>query len=252
MQILYTPSGRAGEYSDKGLACNPFKGCVHGCRYCYCPAICRMRREDFHASSAPVKDVLKRIEKDCKKKHGEPIFFSFLTDLYQPIPELAEVRREIIRIVKGSGNNLRILTKGYIPTEEIMMLTADDEVAVTLTLHHASDRRLWEPEAQSYIVRKSNIDFAHAVGVKTWASFEPVIDPMQTLWMIEDSAPSLDVIKVGKANHLNSWNWPSDQWRKRVESIDWAEFAHNAVDLLERLGKTYLIKQDLKAHLEGK
>ncbi|MCL2006359.1 MAG: hypothetical protein FWG73_09405 [Planctomycetaceae bacterium] len=37
MPIIYTPRGKALEYSD--LAANLYTGCSHACRYCYCPAI---------------------------------------------------------------------------------------------------------------------------------------------------------------------------------------------------------------------
>ncbi len=34
-KLIYHPSGSAGEYAGKGYAVNLFKGCTHGCRYCY-------------------------------------------------------------------------------------------------------------------------------------------------------------------------------------------------------------------------
>ena len=33
MNVIYEPKGRAREYSE--LACNLYRGCTHGCRYCY-------------------------------------------------------------------------------------------------------------------------------------------------------------------------------------------------------------------------
>ena len=37
MKIIYEPKGKALEYAP--LACNLYKGCPHGCRYCYGPTL---------------------------------------------------------------------------------------------------------------------------------------------------------------------------------------------------------------------
>ena len=47
MRVVYEPKGRAREYSE--LACNLYRGCVHGCRYCYAPACMRTTGEKWHA-----------------------------------------------------------------------------------------------------------------------------------------------------------------------------------------------------------
>lgn len=45
-KLIYRPKGRAGEYAK--LALNVYRGCDHGCTYCYSPRILRRKREDFH------------------------------------------------------------------------------------------------------------------------------------------------------------------------------------------------------------
>lgn len=250
-RILYSPSGGAGEYADKGLACNIYSGCVHGCRYCYVPSIFRQTREQFHAISQPVKnDPLTRLKQDCKTKHEEPIFFSFTSDIFQPEP-YRNITREAIKIVKDSGNSIRILTKGFVPNSIMRMLAPEDEVGVTLTLRYYPELRLWEPSAGDYDCRLANLVRAKNRGIKTWVSFEPVIDPEQTLLIIEDVAPWADVVKIGMSNHTNSWNWPSAEWKQRVQSINWKEFGNRAVELCEQLGLKYCIKADLRKQMEA-
>src|SRR6185369_13206233 len=48
-KIIYAPAGQAGEYAP--LATNPYKGCGHGCAYCYVPLILRMDRREFDAGA---------------------------------------------------------------------------------------------------------------------------------------------------------------------------------------------------------
>lgn len=251
MSILYTPSGRAGEYSDKGLACNCYNGCVHGCRYCYVPGVKHTTRELFHARVTVVKNALHRLEYDCRRRYDEPIFLSFTSDIFQPFGNPAvNITGEALKIIKRSGNNVRILTKGWIPAEHLELLGPGDEVGYTLTCDNAVDSRTWEPRASTPEERLDGIVLAKCHGVRTWASFEPVIDPDQTLHLIEIAEEHLDVIKVGKFNHLARTDWPSEQWEKRVRSIDWNAFARDVVKLLDKIGKPYVIKKDLAQHLE--
>ncbi len=245
LRILYTPSGRAGEYANKGLACNLYRGCVHGCRYCYVPGVCRQSREAFHAGSAPAADVISRLEHDCRQRHEEPIFLSFTCDIYQPAL-LCDVTSEALRIIKQSGNRVRILTKGVIPETDLERLGEGDEVGVTLTFDNPADSRLWEPGAALPAERIVNLIQARRRGIQTWVSFEPVIHPEQTFSLLECVQRWADVVKIGKANHIGSWDWPQeDEWRRLVEGIDWARFARESVALCERLSLPYVLKQDL-------
>src|SRR6185295_11127456 len=42
---IYAPRGQAGEYS--ALAANPYRGCGHGCAYCYVPNVTKQDRREF-------------------------------------------------------------------------------------------------------------------------------------------------------------------------------------------------------------
>ena len=39
---IYAPAGQAGEYAP--LAANPYRGCGHGCAYCYVPQVLKIDR----------------------------------------------------------------------------------------------------------------------------------------------------------------------------------------------------------------
>ena len=86
MSIIYEPSGRAREYSQS--AANLYKGCGHGCIYCYAPDAIRMDRADFYANPSARRNVLRELEKDCVRLEGKetrPILLSFSSDPYQPL-----------------------------------------------------------------------------------------------------------------------------------------------------------------------
>lgn len=250
MRILYSPSGRAGEYADKGLACNLYSGCTHGCRYCYVPAVLHKTREQFNGSVVPVNDALARLEHDCRQVYDEPIFLSFTGDIFcRGLEAETDITTWAIKIIKDSGNRVRILTKGTVTDAVLDLLGPEDQYGVTLTCELSSQCYVWEPKAATTVCRIDSLYDAQARGIPTWVSFEPVIVPEWTLGLIEMVSDCADLVKVGKSNHLGRWDWPNGEWRKRVESIDWDGFATDVVALLKRLCVPYVIKRDLAAHL---
>ena len=76
-------------------------------------------------------------------------------------------------------------------------------------------------------------------GIKTWVSFEPVLDDGLILRTIFSTKFIFDRVKIGKLNY-----WPSD--------INWTEFGRAAEALCQKLGLDYTIKQGLREEMEGK
>ena len=62
---IYAPRGQAGEYAP--LAANPYRGCGHGCAYCYVPKVIKISRKDFDAGATPRKIFLVKLRKDAAR-----------------------------------------------------------------------------------------------------------------------------------------------------------------------------------------
>jgi len=238
MSIIYQPSGRAREYCQ--LAANLYKGCGHGCKYCYAPAAIRADRDKFYRNPEPRKDVINLLEKDAGKFQTRgPVLLCFTCDPYQPIEGECEVTKQAIRLLRSNGISLEILTKGGKRAErDLHMLGAGDKIGSTLTLINNADSLEWEPGAALPAERFAMLKKAHEMGISTWASLEPVIDPEQTLEIIRQTHEYVDLFKVGTMNH-----------HPHSKTIDWHKFAKQAVALLEKLNCSYYIKQDLRAYL---
>ena len=240
-KVIYEPSGKAKEYSD--FAVNLFTGCSHGCTYCYAPNVLHRKPEDFHANVQPRPGILDKLRKEAPAHKGKEVLLCFTCDPYCPEERKFGVTREAITILQAAGVGVNILTKsGDLPSRDfdLLHLCPDlSRIGATLTFSDAINSLEFEPKASLPDDRIAMLNEAHDIGLPTWASLEPVIDPEQTLNLINLTHSFVDYYKIGK------WNYD-----KRANDIDWADFLRRAVKLLDSLGAEYYIKKDLAAFSE--
>ena len=247
--VIYKPRGPAGEYAE--WAYNPFLGCTHGCLYCYGPQILHKTRWQYR-NPIPKRNVLDRLVKNAHARKGENLMvtLSFVCDVYmRPDPtnpmmnkgQLEYVTRESIRILQASGHRVTVLTKGGARSFASFDLLRPglDRYATTLTLDNDDDSLLWEPNAGLPCERITALQEAKSRGIATYASIEPVIEPAQSLRLMEIAWPAVDEFKIGKLTK-----------HPHVHTIDWRAFVAEAVALLDRLPVAYVLKESLKEYRE--
>lgn len=239
-EVIYEPKGYAGEYSR--LSLNIYKGCVHGCRYCYVPDHTRTDPEMYYNNANPKKQVLSKIERDAKKLSAvndvPDIHLSFMGDVYQPEEMELGLTREAIEILIQYGLPFTILTKGGTRAiRDFDLLEKYDRASfgTTIVFSKQTDADYWEPGAPTLDDRIRAFQEARSRGIKTWISLEPVIDPNQALELIEYFHPYIDHWKVGKLNHHP----------KEEERIDWYKFREDVSSLLDKVGADYMLKSSL-------
>jgi DNA repair photolyase len=110
------------------------------------------------------------------------------------------------------------------------------KVGASLTFVEEKDSLEWEPGAQLPGNRMEALKELHENGILTWASLEPVVDPEQTLRIIEETHEYVDHYKVGKINHFKDYE----------ARVDWGKFLIDSVTLLRRLNKPFYIKRSLQ------
>ena len=226
--LIYTPKGRAREYAS--LACNVYRGCDHQCTYCYAPSATRRNRDDFAASSVRPGAFRARLETEARKYRDAGIqgqvLLSFTCDPYQRLDLRERVTRSAIQILHRHGLNVQILTKGGgRALRDLDLFGPRDAFATTLTLLDDIVSRTWEPYAATPSDRIETIRQFHQAGIPTWVSLEPVLDPSESLRIIRATHPFVDLFKIGKLNYL-----------PLAQTIDWRQFARDAIDLLRSLG----------------
>lgn len=239
MKVIYEPKGAALEYSQ--LAVNIYKGCLHGCKYCYVPRCLRTTAEAFHAKVSWRNAILESLEKDCRemqtKSDNREVLMCFTTDPYQPADNT--LTRKALEIFGAYGIRVQVLTKGGTrAVRDFDLLKKNDwKFATTLLFCKESSRKHFEPNAASVADRFTAIQLAHEMGIKTWVSVEPVIYPEEALYVISRLRPYVDFWKVGKINHSPELE----------SSVDWKAFAERVQEIIppEKL----LIKNALKKYL---
>ena len=227
MKPIYIPSGKAKEYGDYAL--NIYTGCPHRCFYCFAPNVLHRDRQQFHEVVEPRKDIVEETRRQIEREGiaGKLIHLCFTCDPY-PHGYDTTVTREIISLLKSTGNNVQILTKGD-GSRDFDLLGPEDWYGITLDGIGNGRNPLW----------KSRVDAlaeAHSKGIKTWVSFEPVTNERQFFIELHLVSLMVDKVKIGKLNYH-----PSD--------IDWKAFGEKAEALCKSLGIDYYIKDGLREEM---
>ncbi len=255
-RAMYRSQGAAGEYAP--LALNLYHGCPHGCTYCYMPRVLAdVGRADlaaaFHRTEKAKDGILEQLRKDCvamtrtppqgelfaasAPAENETVFLSFSSDPYQPLEAKALLTRKAIDILGSYGFPMRMLTKAALLPRRDFDLMKEHDVEFGVSLAHASTEaaRADEPHAGFVEHRFANLRAAHALGIRTWVSLEPVLSGPEALRVIEISHSYVDVYRIGKLNHDPA----------REDALDWPTILRSTLETLERFGKRYAIKRAL-------
>jgi DNA repair photolyase len=242
LKVIYEPAGRAREYS--ALAVNLYSGCNHGCKYCYAPDCMHRDRQEFYDRQSPRVDIMNKVQHDCRILAGtkERVLLCFTCDPYQELDDIEQLTRKTLWMFKLHDIPFQVLTKaGHRAERDFDMYAPGDAFATTLTFADAAKSLYYEPEAALPEDRIKTIKKAKSRGIETWVSFEPVLNDDEVFKLLDATHEYVDLYKVGKVSRF-----------KPDKEIDWDKFAYEIVNRLEKYGKDYYIKDDLKKHLNPK
>ena len=233
---IYEPKGAAREYGDYAL--NIYTGCPHRCYYCFAPGVLHRDKEAFHSIVEPRRGIVEETKKQLEKEKitGKLIHLCFTCDPY-PTGYDSTATREIIKLLKEYGNHVQILTKGD-GSRDFDLLDGEDWYGITMDF---AKTEFMYPDDYEYEDRlcdnAASLFSAHNRGIKTWISFEPVLNANEVLNQLQHLEGLVDKVKIGKLNYH-----PSD--------INWKEFGKEAEALCQMLGVDYYIKDSLRKEME--
>lgn len=239
--VIYPPSGQAGEYAP--LATNPYRGCGHKCSYCYVPLVSKQPRAEFDAGAVPRADYQSRLLKDGARYRRagvtDQVMLSFMTDPFHPgdnsltyttLVTLAEFGLAFCTLTKGGGRALPMIE---------LFRPSRDAFACTLTTLDDAFSMKWERNAALPGDRIAALRQFHERGIFTWVSLEPTLDVEASLEIVRATHGFVDLYKIGRANYL----------KEITKTTDWRDYTLRMIDLCQSLDVKHYVKMDLQPFL---
>ena len=165
---------------------NPYRGCEHGCAYCYA----RPTHEYLDFSSGldfETRILCKQNAPELLRKklssHSwkpQPIAFSGVTDPYQPVEKRLEITRQCLAVLAEFRNPVMIVTKNHLVTRDLDILKElarwnAVSVAISLTTLDRELGRQLEPRASTPQRRLEAIQAIHQAGIPVGMLTAPII-----------------------------------------------------------------------------
>ena len=165
---------------------NPYRGCEHGCIYCYA----RPNHEymglsaglDFETKIFVKENAPELLRQKLESKNWIPktITLSGVTDCYQPIEKTTEITRRCLQVLSEFRNPVLIITKNYLVTRDLDHLgelakynAISVKLSVTTLDRHLA--RKMEPRTSTPERRIEAIRILSQAGIPTGVMIGPVL-----------------------------------------------------------------------------
>ncbi|MCK6440909.1 MAG: PA0069 family radical SAM protein [Planctomycetes bacterium] len=165
---------------------NPYRGCEHGCIYCYA----RTYHEylgfsaglDFESKIIVKEDAPKLLSKELSSRTWQPqiIAMSGVTDIYQPVERRLKITRGCLEVLAAHRNPVGMITKNGLIVRDIDVLAelARHQAVSVLVSVTSLDESLWrvmEPRTSCPTKRLDAIAKLNAAGIPAGVMVGPVI-----------------------------------------------------------------------------
>ena len=140
-----TPSGLEG--FDWVL--NPYRGCAHGCAYCYSPSAMGVDRARWGLEVEARQNMPAVLARELGRRERGVVGLSSVTDPYQPAERRFQITRYCLERLARHDWPVCVLTKSDLVVRDADVLgeMGQVEVGLTVTTLDEHQRRLMEPGA---------------------------------------------------------------------------------------------------------
>jgi DNA repair photolyase len=157
------------------FTCNPYRGCTHGCLYCYVKTLAgyvsETRRWGSYVDHRAFQDYA--IPKGTGSKQ---LIFSSATDSYQPIEATIRETRAVLEAIVESDLRIQILTKSDLVLRDLDLFKQMKNVEVGMSIAcEDADARWLEPGATLPSKRLEALRVLKREGIRTYAFIAPII-----------------------------------------------------------------------------
>ncbi|TVR17839.1 MAG: PA0069 family radical SAM protein [Balneolaceae bacterium] len=195
------------------VSVNPYRGCEHGCVYCYA----RPTHEflgmsaglDFESKIVVKCDAPDLLRKELAKTSWKPqtLVMSGVTDPYQPIEKKLEITRGCVEVLAECYHPLVIITKNYLVTRDIDLLSKLAEkyavrVVLSITSLDPSITETMEPRTSRPQKRLKAVRELTAAGIPVHVNIAPVIPGLTD----DEIVPIMEAAAEAGANSVSLVN----------------------------------------------
>lgn len=178
------------------LSINPYRGCEHGCIYCYArPSHAYLELSpglDFETKLFAKTNAVELLKVELSKSgyKAKPIAFGTNTDCYQPIERRYKIMRGLLEVLSSCDHPLTIVTKSALVERDIDLLAPMArknlvKAFVSITTLDQRLARAMEPRAASPRRRVDTLRALAAAGIPCGVMVAPLI-PALTDKSLED------------------------------------------------------------------
>ncbi len=194
----------------------------------------------------PRPGFIEALKKKAPKFTGGPmVTLCFGCDPYCELNDIFKLTRQSLEILLEHRICAAILTKSGMrsaqDTDIIMGFAKHIKVGTTLTYLEVADSLRYESGAALPAERIKMLKYWSELGVDTWTSFEPVLSTQNSLTLMELAIPYCNKFKIGKLNHFPALE----------RQNDYSQFLDDAVTIMRKYNKQFIIKSDLLAYNRG-
>ncbi|WP_415403041.1 PA0069 family radical SAM protein [Tateyamaria sp. SN3-11] len=208
-------------------AINPYRGCEHGCVYCFArPSHAYLGLSpglDFETRlvARPEAPEVLRAELGRKSYKVAPMAIGTNTDPYQPIEKEHEIMRRCLEVLADCGHPVAIVTKGALIERDLDILGPMAQrglvrVGISVTTLDARLSRLMEPRAPSPKRRLAMIRRLSGAGVPVRIMASPMVPAL--------SDPEMEaILAAGKEAGARTASWIMLRLPREVSPL-WQEW----------------------------
>lgn len=165
---------------------NPYRGCEHGCVYCYArPSHAYLGLSpglDFESRLTAKANAAEALERELRAPgyRPRPIMLGANTDPYQPVERRHDITRRVLEVLAAFRHPVMITTKSALVTRDLDILASMAEhrlasVGISITTLEPELARTLEPRATRPALRLETIRALSRAGVPVTVLAAPMI-----------------------------------------------------------------------------
>jgi DNA repair photolyase len=164
---------RLNYLSANGYTANLYKGCTHGCVYCYAPSLTHDERRWGAYVDAKV-NAPEILERELRRLRKDEVFLSSASDPYQPIEAKYRITRRCLEVLLRNDFPVSILTRSPLVLRDLDILKRFGWVKVGMSITTVPVPR-FEPGVPPLRRRIETLRRLGESGITTFVSLAPVI-----------------------------------------------------------------------------